>query len=290
MALTQDWGIAQDVAAAAAVVAGLRLPAARWRLPAPGALSLSFIAFVAYALLTPAWAYRWEFHPGNEPKTLRMAVALGHRASLDVEPVSAGMEALPTDAAEWRSAARSATGATETARMLGALARGDAGRDAIRATRVTRQTIRGKEGGVYHVLAPGPSLLLAPALRVDRWLNLRDGRAGRVAVSVLLLNALAALLVGAAVRAAARRDRPAGPVRGDRGGRRRWCRPSSSTSSSSTRRCWARWSSPWPCDGCSSGTGGVPPTRGRSGCCWPRCRGCTRSSCPRGACSRCGRA
>ena len=81
--------------------------------------------------------------------------------------------------------------------MLGALARGDAGRDAIRATRVTRQTIRGKEGGVYHVLAPGPSLLLAPALRVDRWLNLRDGRAGRVAVSVILFNALAALLVGA---------------------------------------------------------------------------------------------
>ena len=42
---------------------------------------------------------------------------------------------------------------------------GAVGRDAIRATRVTRQTIRGKEGGVYHVLAPGPSLLLAPALR-----------------------------------------------------------------------------------------------------------------------------
>ena len=50
-------------------------------------------------------------------------------------------------------------------RMAAALARGEAGRDAIRATRITRQTIRGKDGGVYYVLAPGPSLLLAPALR-----------------------------------------------------------------------------------------------------------------------------
>ena len=52
-------------------------------------------------------------------------------------------------------------------------ARAAVGRDAIRATRITRQTIGGKDGGVYHVLAPGPSLLLAPTLRVDRALNLR---------------------------------------------------------------------------------------------------------------------
>ncbi len=59
--------------------------------------------------------------------------------------------------------------------MAVALARGEVGRDAIRATRVTRQTIRGKEGGVYYVLAPGPSLMLAPALRLDRAVNLARG-------------------------------------------------------------------------------------------------------------------
>jgi hypothetical protein len=45
------------------------------------------------------------------------------------------------------------------------------------------------------VLAPGPSLMLAPALRVDRAINLARGRPGRVAVSVLVWCALAALLV-----------------------------------------------------------------------------------------------
>jgi hypothetical protein len=196
VALTQDWGVAQDVAAAAAVVvAGIRRSAPR--IPAPGAISMSFLAFVVYALLTPPWAYRWESHPGNEPKTLRMAVAAGHWLSLDVEPVSGPMEALDTAPFPSAIARVFGTAARETGRMAAAIARGEAGREAIRATRVTRQTIRGKEGGVFHVLAPGPSILLAPALRADRWLNLRDGRTGRVAVAVLLFNALAALLVGA---------------------------------------------------------------------------------------------
>ena len=79
--------------------------------------------------------------------------------------------------------------------MAGALARGEVGREAIRATRITRQTIRGKDGGVFYVLAPGPSLMLAPALRVDRAINLARGRPGRVAASVLEWCALAALLV-----------------------------------------------------------------------------------------------
>jgi len=219
IALSQDWGIAQDIAAAATIVAlliklggkvgdgastGARLAVREpglpiWAVPAPGAISIAFIAFVAYALLSPPWSHRWDSHPGNEPKTLRMAVAIGHWMSLDVEPVSAAMEALPADGpftAIGRAARRMAV---ETGRMVQALAGGpDAvGRDAIRATRVTRQTIRGKEGGVFHVLAPGPSVLMAPALRVDRWLNRRAGRPGRLAVTVLWWNALAAALVAA---------------------------------------------------------------------------------------------
>jgi hypothetical protein len=194
VALTQDWGIAQDAAVLLAFVL-YRLP---WRaLPAPGAVSLSFLAFLAYAFLSPPWALRWESHPGNEPKTLRMAVALGHWWTLDVEGVSGPMEELPARSLLQNASASAASLARESGRMLAALARGEVGRDAIRATRITRQTIRGKEGGTYHVLAPGPSFLLAPALRIDRALNLRGGTPGRLAVTLLAWNALAALLVGA---------------------------------------------------------------------------------------------
>jgi hypothetical protein len=195
VALTQDWAIAQDLAALLAFALH-RLPARR--LPVPGAASLSFLAFLAYAFLSPPWALRWESHPGNEPKTLRMAVALGHWWTLDVEPVSGPMEELPARPLLANASAAAATLGRESARMLAALAHGPAavGRAAIRATRVTRQTIRGKEGGTYHVLAPGPSFLLAPALRIDRALNLRQRTPGRLAVTLLLWNALAAVLVG----------------------------------------------------------------------------------------------
>jgi hypothetical protein len=67
----------------------------------------------------------------------------------------------------------------------------------MRATPMTRQTIRGKDGGVYYVLAPGPSLLLAPPLRADRALNLLRGTPGRLTVTLLVWNALAALAAAA---------------------------------------------------------------------------------------------
>jgi len=196
VALTQDLAVAQDAAALAALVAANVPPL---RLPAPGAASLGLIAFIAYALVTPPWARHWDGHPGNEPKTLRMAVALGHGLTLDVEGVSAAMEALPTRglAASARDAAATVMG--ESTRMIAALAHGPRalGASAIGATRITRQTVRGKEGGVYHVLAPGVSALIAPALRIDRALNLRRGAWGRLGVTLLLWNALAAALVSA---------------------------------------------------------------------------------------------
>ncbi|PYQ46958.1 MAG: hypothetical protein DMF78_24990 [Acidobacteria bacterium] len=196
VALGQDWGIAQDAATVAALAAA-RLP--RLRLPAPGAVSLALMAFLAYALLTPESARHWDGHPGNEPKTLRMAVALGHGLSLDVEGVSAGMEALAPRPLPVAAREAAATLARESSRMIEALAHGPraVGAGAIRATRITRQTIRGKEGGVYTVLAPGPSLLLAPVLRLDRALNLRRGTPGRLGLTVLVWNALAAALVAA---------------------------------------------------------------------------------------------
>jgi hypothetical protein len=196
VALTQDLGIAQDLIALAWFVAA-RFPAPR--LPAPRPTAVFFMSFVAYALLTPEWARRWEGHPGNEPKYLRQAVAIGHELSLDAEGVSATMEELtpmPVGAALARAAA---TVASETGRMAGAVFQGPSalGASAIRATKITRQTIRGKEGGVYYVLAPGPSMLLAPTLRVDRAINRARGTPGRLAVSVLAWNAQAAALVTA---------------------------------------------------------------------------------------------
>jgi len=101
--------------------------------------------------------------------------------------------------------------ARESARMMAVLAHGPqaVGAAAIRATRITRQTVRGKDGGVYHVLAPGTSLLLAPALRLDRALNLARGTPGRLAVTVAFWNVLAAALVAAVFLLA--RDGGAGP-------------------------------------------------------------------------------
>ena len=192
VALTQDWGLGQDLAALAAIAA-LRLP--RLRVPAPRAGEVFFVAFLVYAHLVPDWALKWEGHPGNEPKYLRQAVALGQFLTFDAEGVSAGMEELPVrPLAQSLPAAASAFG-RESWAMAVAVRHGEVGRDAIRATRITRQTVRGKDGGVFYVLAPGPSLMLAPALRLDRAINRARGDPGRLAVSVLLWCALAALLV-----------------------------------------------------------------------------------------------
>jgi hypothetical protein len=192
VALTQDLGIAQDVAALAAILA-LRLPPIRIR--APDAGSVFLISFLAYAILTPAEARRWDGHPGNEPKYMRMGVALGQELTFDAEGVSAAMEELPTRPLGEALASAARTVARESWRMGVAVARGEAGQDGIQATRITRQTIRGKDGGVYYVLAPGPSVLLAPTFRLDRALNRSRGTTGDLVVTVLTWNTLGALLV-----------------------------------------------------------------------------------------------
>ena len=194
VALTQDLAIGQDAAALAAWIA-LRFPTLR--LPAPRAGEVFFLAFLVYALLTPARARFWDSHPGNEPKTLRMAVALGHGLSLNVEEVTTWMEDLPTRPVLAAAGDALGTVARESVRMAEALPRGPkgVGAEAIGATRITRQTIRGKEGGVYHVLAPGTSLVLAPSLRIERARNLARGAKGDMTVTVLWWNVLAAALV-----------------------------------------------------------------------------------------------
>jgi hypothetical protein len=200
VALTQDWAPAQDAATLAALLAW-RAPGIR--LPAPRPASVFLMAFLAYALLTPERVRHWDGHPGNEPKYLRMGAALGWGLSLDVEQWTAlaegegPLEAV-APAAVGPSLVRAAgTLVRETGRMLSAALPGGPalGREAIQARRVERQTVSGKDGGIYHVLAPGPSLLLAATLRLDRVLDRARGTPGRVGVSVLAWNALAAATV-----------------------------------------------------------------------------------------------
>jgi len=194
VALSQDWSVALD----AAILVGLVAPRLRAvRLPAPRALSVFGIAFLVYAVAVPDRARSYEGHPGNEPKYLRMALALGHRLSLDVEGIEGPMEELPVHPFGDAAASAAASLLGESRAMLASTFRGSVGLDAIRAGRITRQTIYGKRGGVYHVLAPGPSFVLAPLLRADRRLNLELGTPGRLRLSMLGWNAIAGALVAA---------------------------------------------------------------------------------------------
>jgi hypothetical protein len=196
VALTQDWGFVQDAAVAAALVAA-RAP--RLTLPAPRSAEVAFLAFLAYALMVPQWSRDWQGHPGNEPKYLRTAVAAGLWLDLDVRHVDQPMEEL--EAKPLLPALRNAAVAIAEAKLAlaRALVLGEPVFDAARVEdqRVAHLTLASRSGGFYHVLAPGPSLLMAPALRADRALNRMRGEPGRLRLTLLLWNALAALLVAA---------------------------------------------------------------------------------------------
>ena len=152
-----------------------------------------------------------------------MAVALGHELTLDAEGVSAPMEELdapPCGVHRWAEPERSPLASRAHGGRAAQRARGGGQRTPSGPTRITRQTIRGKEGGVYYVLAPGPSLMLAPALRVDRALNLARGTPGPARGVRAGLERAGRRARGRCLRARARRHRPAGSRRGPRPGLR----------------------------------------------------------------------
>ena len=193
VALTQDWAVAQDIAALAALVAW-RLPPVR--LPAPRAGEVFGLAFLAYALLVPDWAWRWDGHPGNEPKYLRQAVALGHGLTFDAEGVSA------CDGGAAHAAARRVVRGRRLARS-GARpgpwpwpSRG--ARSAARRSR--RRASRGRRCAASRAASTTCSRRARRSCSRRRCASIARstcdrGRPGRVVVSVLLWCALAALLV-----------------------------------------------------------------------------------------------
>ena len=63
-----------------------------------GAGEVLALAFLAHAILVPDWAWRWEGHPGNEPKYLRQAVALGltYRNTRTIASPNRTLSASPT--------------------------------------------------------------------------------------------------------------------------------------------------------------------------------------------------
>lgn len=199
VALTQDLGSMQDAAALAAFLAARPWGSYSWlnRLRAPTPRQTAALAFGVFLWLVPSSMKVYDGHTGNEPKTMRMAVTLGLWGTLDVEPIDRPMEELQPRSFFTNLVRIVSTIAREGAAMLrAALPGGDGvGAEVIRARRVARQTVSGKDGGVYHVLAPGPSALLAPALRADRALNTAFGTPGRVSVSLLVWFALSAAIL-----------------------------------------------------------------------------------------------
>ncbi len=198
VALTQDWAPMQDAAALAAFLAALpwgAFPLAR-RIPVPSPVQVGALFIAAFLWLVPPSMKLYDGHTGNEPKTMRMAVSLGLWGSLDVENVTGPMETLAprSFAANLGAAARTAID-QGMAMVRAARPGGDGlGAASIKATRVFRQTVAGKDGGVYHVLAPGPSFLLAPLLRLDRAFNLALSTPGRLRVSLLFWFVLSAAI------------------------------------------------------------------------------------------------
>ena len=281
VALTQDWGIAQDVLALAVLAAAL--PALRF--PAPRAVEVFALGFLAYAALVPEWAWHWDSHPGNEPKTLRQAVALGHWLTFDAEAVSGPMETLGTRPLGASLASGAAVVARESWAMLAAVARGRGRprrdpRDAHRAPGGPRQGRRRLFRARAGPLAPAR----AGAARRPRAQPGARRRGPRGGERAALLRARRRARRGA-LPARARRDGPRRP-----GGGARLvllaCVPpflfyfhQFYPGDARGAACWRSRFGPSRCG--PSGSGSTPFASEPS---WRSCPGCTRSSCRCGEC------
>ncbi|HJS74219.1 MAG TPA: hypothetical protein VJ921_08035, partial [Vicinamibacteria bacterium] len=154
-------------------------------------------ALVLFTLATPPDFYEDGAGQGNMFKYLRMAKAMAGSGTLDIEkadenphPTFFGFLAhLPRLAASYVAESRELVRAFASAALEGRLYRGE-----LSARRANRAMFRSAEGGIYYINAPGPGLLLVPAVLVDGFRQRVLGGSGQVAV-ILFWQFLAALLV-----------------------------------------------------------------------------------------------
>ena len=154
-------------------------------------------ALFCFTLATPRDFYQDGAGQGNMFKYLRMASAMAGSGSLDIEKADENPNA--SFGSFLAQLPRIAAGTIEESKELfraiaGAAADGKIYTGEMKARRANRSMFRSAEGGIYYINAPGPGLLLVPALLLDRALNRAFGWNRQLAV-ILFWQFLGALLV-----------------------------------------------------------------------------------------------
>jgi hypothetical protein len=161
-------------------------------------------ALLVFTMATPRGFYQNGAGQGNMFKYLRMANALAGAGSLDIEKAGEGADAtigsflkqLPRMGTVYVEESMRLASALAKAALEGKLYTGE-----MTASRANRSMFRSAEGGIYYINAPGPGILLVPAVLADRALNRAFGGNRQLAV-ILFWQLLGALLVLEMVRAA----------------------------------------------------------------------------------------
>ncbi|HEY7816831.1 MAG TPA: hypothetical protein VIG29_01330, partial [Vicinamibacteria bacterium] len=165
-----------------------------WRWLSPVVLAGAFLVF---AVGTPRNFYDEGEGQGNMFKYLRMARTMAGTGSLDIERAEENadptlgdfLKRLPEIAGGFARESKELLGA-----VAGAAARGEIYRGEMTARVANRSMFRSAEGGIYYINAPGPGILLVPAVLVDSALNRAFEGKGQLA-AIAFWQFLAALLV-----------------------------------------------------------------------------------------------
>jgi hypothetical protein len=165
-----------------------------WRWLSPVVLAGAFLVFT---LGTPRNFYQEGEGQGNMFKYLRMARTMAGTGTLDIERAEENAD--PTlGNFLMRAPEIAAAFARESKELLGAIAgaaaRGEIYTGEMTARMANRSMFRSAEGGIYYINAPGPGILLVPAVLLDSALNRAFGENGQLA-AIAFWQFLAALLV-----------------------------------------------------------------------------------------------
>ncbi len=154
-------------------------------------------ALFFFTLATPGDFYREGAGQGNMFKYVRTAEAMAGSGTLDIEKADENpdptfgefLSHLPRIAAGFAAESRELFRSFARAAVEGRLYTGE-----LTASRANRSMFRSAEGGIYYINAPGPGLLLVPAVLFDGVLNRAFGGERQLSV-ILFWQLLTALLV-----------------------------------------------------------------------------------------------